>query len=327
MKGVREVTAICSPQGDGPPRDVAIRVLAETQHGVVSLPQLQSFGLSARAVRDRVAAGRLTRIHRGVYAFGHGRLTGHRHWMAAVLAYGPQALLSHRSSAGLHGIRPDNRNKTDITLTSPSGKARAGIDVHRSTTLTPADATTIDGIPCTSVARTLLDLTDVLDRRGVESAIDQAETLRIFDLRALEEVLSRAVGRRGAGVLRDALAKYQRPTITRSELEELFLALCRAGSLPSPAVNEWITLDDGIAYQADFLWREQRLIVETDGWESHGTRKAFEHDRRRDRRLALAGYTIVRFTWREVVYDAGEVTATVARLLERSARGLVAALR
>jgi hypothetical protein len=293
---------------------MAIARLAERQHGLVTLAQLQFLGLSRSAVAKRAREGRLTRIHRSVYAVGHGRLTLRGHWMAAVLAYGPQAVLSYRSAAALHGIRPDNRPKTDVTVPSRSARSRPRIDVHRSPTLEPQDLTTIDGIPCTSLARTLLDLAEVVNRRAVERAINQAEVKRIFDLRAVEEVLSRAPGRRGAGVLKGVLAEYGGPTLTEKELEERFLALCRAAGLPQPEVNAWITLDDGIAYKIDFLWRPERLAVETDGWGSHGTRQAFESDRRRDRRLSMAGWTVVRFTWRDVEREPDEVTSTLARL-------------
>jgi predicted transcriptional regulator of viral defense system len=302
---------------------VAIARLAERQHGVVSLAQLQLLGLSKAAVSKRSQSGRLTRIHRGVYAVGHARLTGRGRWMAAVLAYGPRSVLSHRSAAALHGIRPTQRRNTDVTLPSPSATSRPGIDVHRSTTLTDADVTTVDGIPCTSVARTLLDLAEVVDERGVEKAIDQAEVLRVFDLREVEEVLERAGGRRGASVVRRLVADYRGPTLTDEELEEGFLALCRQASLPSPAVNEWITLDDGIAYKADFLWRAERLIVETDGWGSHRTRRAFESDRRRDRCLRLAGWDVIRFTWRDVEWEPDEVLTFLARFWQtRSAASL-----
>ena len=300
--------------------------MAERQHGVVSLTQLQSCGLSPSAVRERVAAGRLTRLHRAVYAVGHARLTKRGHWMAAVLAYGTEARLSYRSAAALAGIRPDNRAKTDVTVPGRSARSRPGIEVHASTTLTEADVTIIDGIPCTTLPRTLLDLAEVVDKRAVEKAIDQAEVLRKFDLRAVNEVLSRAAGRRGAAVLRRVLAEYARPTLTDRELEERFFALCRSAALPRPAMNEWITLDGGIAYKADFLWRAERLIVETDGWGSHGTRQAFENDRRRDRRLSVAGWTVVRFTWRDVEREPEEVIETLARLWEaRSGRRLAGA--
>jgi REase_MTES_1575 len=234
--------------------------------------------------------------------------------MAAVLAYGPKARLSHRSSAALHGIRPDNRPKIDVTLPSPSARSRRGIDVHRSTTLEPADVTEVDGIPCTTLPRTLLDLAEVVSERAVEKAVDQAEVLRIFDLRTVNEVLSRAAGRRGAAVLRRVLADYDGPTLTDQELEERFFALCRSASMPPPRVNEWITLDEGVTYKVDFAWRAERLAVETDGWSSHGTRQAFENDRRRDRRLSLAGWTVVRFTWRDVEQRPREVSETLAGL-------------
>lgn len=234
--------------------------------------------------------------------------------MAAVLACGPKAVLSHRSAAGHLGLRPDNRARTDVTVPSRSARSRAGIDIHVSRTLEPQDVVVHEGIPCTSVARTLLDLAEVVNRRGVERAIDQAERLRVFDLRAVWEALSRAAGRRGAGVLRGLLSGYAGPTLTDRELEERFLALCRAAGLPQPAVNEWILLDGG-AVKADFLWRGERLVIETDGWESHATRRAFRGDRARDRRLLLAGYQTQRFTWDDVVYEPAEVGRTVRELL------------
>jgi hypothetical protein len=293
---------------------VAIARLAERQHGVVSLPQLQLAGLTKDAVGKRAATGRLTRIHRGVYAVGHARLTQRGHWMADVLAYGPTAVLSHRSAAALHGLRPDNRPKTDVTLPSRSARSRSGIHVHRSSTLETGDVTTVDGIPCTTVARTLLDLAEVVDAQALERAVSQADVFRTFDLRTVDEVLSRASGRHGATGLRSVLASYDRPTLTDQELEERFLALCRKASLPPPEVNGWVALDDGIAYQIDFLWRAERLAVETDGWGSHGTRRAFENDRRRDRNLSMAGWTVVRFTWRDVEREPDEVTAALTRL-------------
>jgi predicted transcriptional regulator of viral defense system len=316
MKGFNKLGDHTSTNVWDPPREMVIARLAERQHGVVSLSQLLLCGLTRSAIAKRAREGRLTRIHRGVYAVGHGRLTLRGHWMAAVLAYGPNAVLSHRSAAALHGIRPDNRRKTDVTVPSPSAKSRPRIDVHRSTTLQAEDITTIDGIPCTSLARTLLDLAEVLDRRGVERAVDQAEVRRVFDLRAVREVLARAAGRRGVPVLEQVLAEYDGPTLTEEELEERFFMLCREAGVPKPSVNVWMTLDDGVAYKADFMWRAERLIVETDGWGSHGTRQAFEHDRRRDRLLTLAGWEVVRFTWRDVEREPDEVRATLAGLWE-----------
>jgi hypothetical protein len=238
--------------------------------------------------------------------------------MAAVLSYGPLAVLSHRSAAGLWGLLADNRAKTDISVPLASARTRTGIVVHRSTTLRPDDITTHDAIPTTTVARTLLDLADVVPARQLERAVEQAAVERLFDLRALEAVLSRANGRRGAALLRAVLAEVDdEPGVTASELEERFLDLCRAGGLPEPEVNQWVAVDDGPPVKADFLWRDRRLIVETDGWGSHGTRRGFERDRLRDQRAQVAGWRVLRFSRRQVVREPARVTATTAALLAR----------
>ncbi len=302
------------------PLEVRINALAERQHWVLSLPQLQSAGLTADAVRQRAAAGRLHRVHRGVYAVGRPNLTAHGRWMGATLAYGPAALLADRSSAVLWGIHSNEGVKTHITLPGTNARARPGIEVHRSVTLTEADIARVDGIPCTSLARTLVDFADDAKRREVERAVDQAEVLRLFDLRAVEDAMARAGRRRGAALLGAVLADYAGPTLTGEGLEEMFFALCRKASLAQPEVNVWVTPEDGVAYKADFLWRDERLILETDGRDVHTTRRAFEHDRLRDQRLTLAGFTVVRFTWRQVTRDPERVLRTTRNLLARLAR-------
>lgn len=263
-------------------------------------------------------AGRLYPIHRGVYAVGHDRLTGHGRTMAAVLAYGPRAVASHRTAGGLQGLREDNSPKTDISLPLQSARSRAGIHAHASPTLRPHDVTKRHGIPCTTVARTLLDLADVVPRRQLERALEQAEMMRVFDLDDLHDVLAHANGRRGAGVLRDLLGELDdEPGLTANALEDRYLELCRNAGLPRPAVNQWLEVDDGPPIKADFVWIAQRLIVETDGWGSHGTRHGFESDRRRDQRARLAGWETVRFTRRQVLGDPDWVIATTAALLAR----------
>lgn len=319
MQGVQYIAGPYVPFCEEPPRDVVIARLAERQHTVLSVDQLTAVGLSASGVRKRAESGRLHRIHQGVYAVGHARLTLRGRWMAAVLAYGPEAVLSHRSAAALWGLRQDNRAKTDVSLPGRSARSRPGIDAHASMTLAPQDRAVRDGIPCTALARTLLDLAEVVNRRGLERAIAQAELLRLFDLRAVEEVLARANGRRGASVLRSVLGALEEPALTATDLEERFLALCRAARLRRPEVNVWLVIDELPPVKADFLWRAERLVVETDGWESHGTRRAFEHDRRRDERLKLAGYESLRFTWRRIVNEPAAVMRTVSELLARRA--------
>jgi predicted transcriptional regulator of viral defense system len=290
-----------------------VAALALQQHGVVSLAQLRECGLSASGVRARVAAGKLHGVHRGVYAVGHRVLDRDGRWMAAVLACGPGAVLSHRSAAALWGLRPTSRRAVDVIAPRGSRRPRAGIEIHRADSLRPIDTTSRNGVPCTTIARTLLDLAEVAP---VERALDQAEILRLLDARALGDAIAAAAGRRGAAILRTLLAGYDTANaLTRSELEAHFLALCRGAALPVPEVNAWLTLPDGTPVQPDFLWRAQRLIVEADGHATHGTRRAFEQDRVRDQRALLAGWRTLRCTWRQVLHEPDALARTLAALL------------
>jgi hypothetical protein len=239
--------------------------------------------------------------------------------MAAVLAYGPDAVLSHRSAAAHWGLRRETRATIDVSLPRQSACFRPLITAHACTTLRPEDVTAHDGVPCTTVARTLLDLAEVVDRREVERAVEQAEVLRVFDGRAVDAVLARAAGRRGAGVLRAVLDEFDDCGLTANEFEERFLALCLDAGIARPEVNRWGALHDQ-EIKVDFLWQAERLIVETDSRTFHATRYAFERDRRRDQDLLLAGYQVVRFTWRQVTRDPEHVAHTIRALLARRAR-------
>jgi hypothetical protein len=240
--------------------------------------------------------------------------------MAAVLACGRGAVLSHRSAAALWELRPSSRAAVDVSTPTRAGRRRDGIDVHRGAGLAARDVTTVDAIACTSVARTLLDLAEIVDPRGLERAIERAEILRLLDMRLLDDVLARARGRRGAGTLRAVLSHAEPAgTLTRSELEERFLAICRATGLPHPEVNAWLALHPN-GVEADFLWRRQRLIAETDGRAVHATLRAFEGDRRRDQLLAVAGWRVIRFTYDQVARHPADVGATLAALLRPAAR-------
>ena len=295
---------------------MALAELAERQHGVVSIQQLGELGLSRGGVQSRVGRGRLHRVHRGVYAVGYPLLSVEGKYRAAVLACGPEAVLSHRSAADHLGLRHTDRPSVDVTSPGTRRRKRRGIDAHESGSLREGDTAIVRGIPCTTVARTLLDLAGVVDERAVELAIERAEQRRLFDRRAVESALARADGRAGASVVRRLVSKVDwRPTLTRRELEERFLRLCREAKLPPPEVNAWIPLSDGADAEADFLWRERRLVVETDGNETHGTRQAFERDRLRDQRLAVAGFRVVRFTWRQVADDPVRVAVTLGKLV------------
>ncbi len=296
-----------------------ISELAFAQHGVVALWQLLERGLSARAVRHRVAGGRMHRVHAGVYAVGHAPLTRDGWFMAAVLACGEGAALSHRSAAHKRGLRDSARGQVDVISPRQAGRGRRGIDAHTSATLLPRDVEVVDAIPCTTVARTLLDLAAVLPRRAVERAFDQAEVLRVLDAKEIEDVLERTNGHRGNATLRAVLDEHTpASTLTRSGLEERFLEICRRAGVPQPEVNAWIALAP-TGYEADFLWRAHGLIAEVDSERVHGTRSAFERDRRRDQRLTLAGYRVVRFPERQLVDEPASVEATVLALLRQAA--------
>jgi predicted transcriptional regulator of viral defense system len=320
MNGVGPIAITSVTEPAHPPVDRAIAALAAQQHGVVALRQLVALGLSAPAARARVREGRLHPVHRGVYAVGHELLTGRARGMAAVLACGPGAVLSHRSAADLHGLRESARASHDVTSPRRAGRSRPGIDVHRAAGIA-GHMTTVDGIPCTSVARTLLDLAEVVGPHAVQKALERAEILQVLDVRALYEVTSQASGRRAAPRLMAALMRYDpRLTLTRYELERLFLAMCDAAGIPRPKVNSWLELAPGDWIQPDFLWQPDRLIVETDGFETHGTRAAFERDRRRDQRTLVAGYRTLRSTWRQVIDTPADVAGAIVSLLPATPR-------
>jgi very-short-patch-repair endonuclease len=271
--------------------DAAIGALAGRQHGAVSLGQLLELGLTREAVEGRVRAKRLLALHRGVYAVGHVALTRDSHFIAAVYACGPGALLSHRAAGLLRGLL---RYAGAIDVTAPrSRRPRDGITVHRSRLIHPHDRATVDGIPTTSVARTLVDLADVIDERQLAKAVDRAEVLRVFDLTAIEEALARLPGRRGRHRLKRVLAAYQpEPHFLRSQAERRIKQLCGRHHLPQPQFNVNLA-----GYEVDVYWPEARLVIEFDGAETHHTRHAFHADRRRDRALATEGIQTLRVTW------------------------------
>jgi len=301
-----------------PPREHAIATLARRQHGVVTLDHLAGLGLSPSAIRSRVASGRLHRVHRGVFAAGPVQLTRRGELMAAVLACGLDAVAGYRSACELRELLARRDSIIDVISPTRNGRRRDGIRVHSGATLAPQDVTVIDNIPCTSLARTLLDIAEDGPRRDVERAIDRAEQQQLLDMAAIDNVLARADGRRGAKLLRAVLAEHRAgSTLTRNDLEEAFLAICRAGELPPDALNAWIPFPDGGGAEADFLWREQHLVVEVDGRSVHATRRAFQSDRRRDQRLMLLGWRVVRFTWQQVTFEPAYVAATLRGLLNR----------
>jgi very-short-patch-repair endonuclease len=279
---------------------------------VLAARQLADLGLSQQTISDRVAAGRLHRVHRGVYAVGHRILSANGRRMAAVLACGPGAALSHAAAAALWELRPSDATIIDVSVPGRAGRMkRPGLRIHRPRTLRPDELTTRHGIPVTTPARTILDLAGSIAGSRIERLLDQAEILELTDYPSLDALARAHPGHKGAGKLTRALQAHTAgTTLTRSELEERFFKLCRVHALPRPEVNERVA-----GKEVDFLFAEQRLIVETDSWRFHRTRQAFERDRTRDATLLTLGYRTLRVTHRALESDPKSVGVTLKTVL------------
>lgn len=297
--------------------DEAIAKLASAQHGVVSRRQLLNLGVGRRSIEHRLAHGRLQRIHRAVYAVGH-RAISHRGRVAAALLAGRDEIgrgaASQITAAGLWGLTAEGRGLIHITAESRRRRLR-GVAVHRAS-VPQAERSLRDGLPVTSVARTLLDLSGSTEQRSLRRIVKQAEYLRLVDLPALTAILERHPRRPGrstlATIVDEALLAMGR---TRSDLEDRFLALCRRHGLPLPESNVLLEVG-GEIIELDCVWRRPRVAVELDGYRAHGTRLAFEDDRRRDRSLAAAGWLSLRITHAQLELEpkrlVAELRATLA---------------
>src|SRR4051812_31872589 len=291
-------------------REQLLATLAERQHGVISHRQLVAIGMTRDSIRRRLENRRLHRLHAGVYAVGHARLTLRGRWMAAVLGCEEGTRLSHGNGAALWDLLPVKGTRIHVTVPARGAHKRRGLVVHSTVHLPPAERAVRDGIPVTSVARTLLDLAES-DPARLPRAWDNAERLRLLDLRAVEATCKAGRGRRGLKHLLPLLEDRTRviPDIRR-ELEARFFDLCRTFGLPLPSCN---VLVEG--YLVDALWADQRLVAELDSWEFHGDRGAFERDRERDAALQAAGYRVVRITWRRLTEQQREVARLIGKLL------------
>ena len=299
------------PTKGSPRRDeAAIAALATRQHGVVSRAQLTTLGLGGGAITHRIGLGRLHPLYRGVYAVGQRSLTRKAWWMAAVLAAGPDAALSHRSAAALWGIRDSRRALVEVTAPRKL-RARPGLEAHR--VVLAADEVTVEaGIPVTTPARTLFDLAAVVSLDQFEHAFNEAEYRRLTSPVSLDALVARYPKRRGTAAIRRVLVNHRRngDTRIRSDLERALISLLDAYGLPRPKIN--CSTDHG---ELDARWPEQRLIVECDGFAAHGTRKAFERDRARDRALVVAGWRVIRLTWRQLDEEPNTIAKQLATLL------------
>jgi very-short-patch-repair endonuclease len=292
--------------------------LAEAQHGVVARRQLLAIGVSARAIEGRLGRGILHPVHRGVYTVGHRLLDLRGRWMAAVLAVGPGAVLSHRSASRLWRLQRGSSGSISVTRAS-GWRAPAGVSVHRSS-LPEDERTVVERIPVTTVPRTLLDLAAVVSKRQLERALNEAEVQRLTDALSLQDLLERYPRRPGSAVLRELLRDEAALTgVTVNDFEEDFVALLDAHCLPRPRFNADVAVR-GRNFNVDCMWRESRLIVELDGREVHGTARAFETDRERDRLLLADGWRVMRLTWRHVRGDGVAIAEDLRLALEQSGR-------
>jgi hypothetical protein len=272
----------------------------------VTLADLAAAGLGRGAVARRVAEGRLRRLHCGVFLVGPLPAARTRE-MAAVLACGESAVVSHRAAASLWGMRPPWQGEVDVTVTARHPRDKPGVRVHRVRHLDARDVTRRDGIPVTTVPRTLVDLSDVLTAHQLANVIHEAAFRKLFDERAVRAAMTRANGRHNLHVLSQALDLNKTGSAgTRSELEDRFLALTCKSGLPEPLVNTKVQ-----DLEVDFHWPQLSLIVEVDGPGHTRPRTRHEHHER-DKSLRAAGHTILRIPDHEIEQRPDAVTASLA---------------
>ena len=290
--------------------DHAIAVLADRQRGFVEHGQLLVLGLSPSAIGRRVDAGRLHRRYRGVYSVGHRRTGIEGEWWAAVLAYAPDGVLSHASAATAFSLL---RSRELHVIARSGRKRRAGVVVHERRLVPDDEITSLDGLPITTPARTLLDLAaSGLNRTRLELAVNHAEKQRLLDFADLHALLDRHAGAPGTPSVKAVLAAYSDPLDVRSELEVLVLELCDAHGLPRPLVN--CVIEGSVR---DFCWPSCKLVVEADSFAWHSSPSALNADRERDVVLTLAGWRVLRFTHAQVTRRRYWVARSILGALSR----------
>ena len=281
--------------------------LAGRQHGVVARRQLLALGFNSREIEHRVGRGRLHLVMRGVYAVGWPRLTAKRRWMAAVLACGDGAALSHRSAAALWGIGAEQRGRIDVSVRRRSELKRPGLKIRARAKLDPAKIAAKDGIPVTEIVQTLVDLATELPSRRLERTVNEADKRDLVDPETLRVAVDGCAGQPGAPRLRGILDKSTF-RLSDSDLEILFRPIAKAAGLPPPLSKQVVN-----GWEVDFYWPKLGLVIETDGLRYHRTASAQTRDARRDRAHALAGMTPLRFTHYEIKYEPTLVDTELRR--------------
>lgn len=295
---------------------MVIASIAATQHGVVSRSALVDAGVPEHAIGYRVRTGRIRCLFRGVYRVGPVR-SDHEREMAAVLACGEAAVLSHRSAASMWKLLPSLPPDTPVDISIPGAYRRPGssVRVHRVARIDADEKARLRGIPVTTPARTLLDLAGTVSEGKVEQALATALRENLTDGKKIGILLTRYPRRIGTPLIRALLDGDGGPAFTRSEAELRFLRLIREGRLPRPKANVHVK-----GFEVDFVWLRERLVVEMDGFEFHSSRAAFERDRRRDAVLAGAGFRVVRVTWRQLTQEKGALLVSLAQALVQPGR-------
>jgi very-short-patch-repair endonuclease len=271
-------------------------------------------GMTEEAIDGRLRNGRFHRLHAGVYALGRRSISREGCWMAAVLASGPNAVLSHWSAAALWMLRPNSRERIDVTV---SHRSRSNDLIRRHVSEVPKDERTVEeGIPVTSVPRTIFDLAATEPVEVVQNMLRETEHLELRDRLSLWDLLDRYPGKRGSRKVRVALERLREEPEgrKRSPLEERFAPFLRHHHLPQPRFNDWI-MAGGWRYLVDCHWLGTGQIVELDGWQGHKSRSAFREDRARDRRLRVAGYSVTHITWNQLDDEAEAIAADLRALL------------
>jgi predicted transcriptional regulator of viral defense system len=294
-------------------------VAAIAQKSVLSLEQLEAFGVTRRQVYRWCQRGQLFRRYRSVYSIVPPQLLSRDGELAAaVLACQPDAVISHRSAAALLALRADNRGRIDVTIPARHRRRLPGIDLHWSGTLTAEDVVRARGLRCTSVERAALDCADVLSLHEMKRMFEEMEATDRFDLAALQDQINRAPTRPAARALARALDDYTYGFgVPFSEMERAFRALIAPHpEIPEPLVNQWVDLGDGEPrIRPDFHWPELRIVVHTDSWKYHRSRGKYERDYRNAQRFTLAGWRPLGLTYGQVTKEGERVIRTLLALI------------
>jgi len=286
--------------------------LTERQHGAVSLSQLLAFGYTPAAIAHRLNRGRLHPVMRGIYAVGRPELSRLGQMMAAVLACGAGAVVSHGTAAELWRLRRRELGPLHISVPGETRSRRPGIVVQRRVVLTPGTASRYEGVPVTSVALTLIDLAASLPAAQLERAVNMADSLELLDPERLRVTLDAFPFVPGVRALRKLLDAHSF-RLTDSELERIFNLLVAQTSLPPPVTQRYVS-----GHRCDFAWPDLGLVVETDSLRYHRTPIQQRRDAERDHAHLLAGLERVRFTHFQVAYERAHVVRTLKAAADRA---------